>query len=566
MAARVAAAVSGRPPARGITGALRVAIFRRIWAAGLISNLGLMIQSVGSAWTMTQLAASPELVALVQTALMMPQMIFSLASGAIADMYDRRVVALAGVSLSLTGAMLLALASVTGVLVPSLLLALCFVIGSGMSLMGPALQTAIREQVPREVLPAAIALGSIGYSLARSFGPAVGGAIVALMGLHATFAINVLFYLPLVVILSLWKRLRVPPRLPPEGIGRAMVSGVRYILHSPPARVPLSRAFVTATAGGAMAALMPLVSRDLLGGGPQTFGILLGVVGLGALVSGLALAWLRERFGSETLVRVSAVCSGSAYVLVGVSHSLPLTVAALFIVGSLTMMTFSLFNIEIQVSSPRWVVGRSVAAFQAAAAGGTGIGAVVWGLVAQRYGPQVALIGSGLCLIGCVAFGLWLKMPAARDASSIAEAAIPTDPEVKLALTARSGPVIVEIEYRIDPDQARLFYGTMQQMQSIRQRNGAYGWSISRDIADPALWTERFHCPTWLDYLHQRARSTQADRVIELAVWNLHSGPEPVRIRRMLERPFGSVRWKEGAPDTGGDDPLSLSTFPGVSP
>jgi hypothetical protein len=124
-----------------------------------------------------------------------------------------------------------------------------------------------------------------------------------------------------------------------------------------------------------------------------------------------------------------------------------------------------------------------------------------------------------------------------------------TDPEVHLALSPRSGPVIVEIEYRIRPGDARTFYGIMQEVQLNRQRNGAYGWSIARDIGEPELWTERYHCPTWHDYLRQRNRPTTAERAVQRKASAMHIGPEPVRIRRMLERPFGSVRWKDESPD-----------------
>ncbi len=138
-------------------------------------------------------------------------------------------------------------------------------------------------------------------------------------------------------------------------------------------------------------------------------------------------------------------------------------------------------------------------------------------------------------------------MPLAATAADDAEAL--ADPEVRLDLTARSGPVVVEIEYRVEQPRAREFHNLMQQVQLSRQRNGAYGWSIARDIADPELWTERYHCPTWLDYLRQRNRPTASERALTLSAQEFHMGPEPVRIRRMLERPFGSVRWKEDTPD-----------------
>ncbi|MCK1735659.1 MFS transporter, partial [Bradyrhizobium sp. 138] len=121
-------------------------------------------------------------------------------------------------------------------------------------------------------------------------------------------------------------------------------------------------------------------------------------------------------------------------------------------------------------------------------------------------------------------------------------------PEVRLELSGRSGPLVVEIEYRVPRENAQAFHNVMQDVQLFRQRTGAYGWSIARDIADPELWTERYHCPTWLDYLRQRNRSTQSERALDRRAAAFHVGPDPIRVRRMLERPFGSVPRSEDGP------------------
>jgi hypothetical protein len=212
------------------------------------------------------------------------------------------------------------------------------------------------------------------------------------------------------------------------------------------------------------------------------------------------------------------------------------------------MLAVALFNIGVQLSAPRWVAGRALAAFQASIAGGVALGSWAWGHVANSTGVGEALLISGAVMIASPLIGLWLRMPSVGSPSDAAIEAL-ADPEVHMPLTPRSGPVVVEIEYRVEAERAREFHGLMQKVQLSRQRNGAYGWSIARDIADPELWTERYHCPTWLDYLRQRNRPTQAERELTQSAQEYHMGPEPVRIRRMLERPFGSVRWKENSPD-----------------
>lgn len=533
--------------ADGITAPLRVLTFRRIWLASVLANLGALIRSVGAAWAMTQMTSSADKVALVQTALMLPVMLISMPAGAIADMYDRRIVALVSVGIALASAAALTALAWLDLITPNLLLALCFVVGSGMALMDPAWQSSVSEQVPLETLPAAVALNSISYNIARSVGPAIGGIVVASAGAVATFALNALLYLPLIIALFLWKRISAPSRLPPEKLSRAIVSGVRYIINSPSITVVLVRSMVMGVIGGGIIALMPLVARDLLHGGAQTYGAMLSAFGLGAVIGALNITELRKRMAGEAAIQACALSMGGAIIAVALSGEPVLTAVALFLAGAVWMIAWALFNIGVQLAAPRWVAGRSLAAYQAAGSGGIAIGSWAWGYLADVTGVQTTLlISAGLMLVTPV-LGLWLPMP--RISAREQEGEMLADPEVRLELSGRSGPLVVEIEYRVSRENARAFHNVMQDVQLFRQRTGAYGWSIARDIADPELWTERYHCPTWLDYLRQRNRSTQSERALDGQAAAFHVGPEPIRVRRMLERPFGSVRRNEDEPD-----------------
>ena len=542
----------------GIGAPLRIALFRRIWLASLLSNFGLMIHGVGAAWAMTQLTSSADMVALVQSALMFPVMLLSVTAGAIADMFDRRRIGLTALSIGLSGAVALSALAAIGLLTPPLILAFTFMIGCGMALFGPSWQASVSEQVPPDTLPSAVALNGISYNLARSFGPALGGVIVATAGAVAAFVCNAVLYLPLMVTLLTWRRVVEPSRLPPERLTRAIVSGVRYVIHSPSLRVVLWRTLSTGIGGSAILALMPLIARDLLGGGAQTFGIMLGAFGMGAVIGALNVGAARK-FSSEAAVRACLLTMGIGIAVVSLSRIPVLTAAALVVAGAGWTLSITLFNVAIQLSAPRWVAGRALATFQAAISGGVAIGAWVWGHVADRVGTDHALMLSAAAMLAAPALGLWLRMPATggRDEDALDQLA---DPEVNLAITARSGPIVIEIEYRVDPDRARAFYGVMQQVQHSRQRNGAYGWSLSRDLADPELWTERYHCPTWTDYLRQRNRPTQSERALHQSAIDFHLGPDPIRVRRMLERPFGSVRWKDDTPDRAAAEVLPLPT------
>jgi MFS family permease len=532
--------------ADGITAPLRYVVFRRVWLASLLSNLGALIQGVAAAWSMTQMTSSADKVALVQTALTAPVMLIAIPAGAIADMYDRRIVALVALGIALVGATALTALAWLGLVTPNLLLALCFAVGSGMALMGPAWQSSVTEQVPSATLPSAVALNGISYNIARSVGPAIGGVVVATAGAMAAFALNALLYLPLIGALLLWKRTAEPSRLPPEKLRRAIISGVRYITNSPSIKIVLIRSMVTGIIGGAIFALLPLVMRDLLHSGPKTYGVMLGAFGLGAVIGGLNLATLRRRMSGEAATRACALAMGGPIAVVALSREPALTAAALILAGAGWMLAWAVLGIAVQLSAPRWVAGRALAAYQAASSGGIAVGSWGWGRLTDYAGVETALLVAAALMLASPLIGLWLCMP--RIGKRGDETVMLDDPQVRLELTGRSGPLVVEIEYRILQENARAFHSVMQQVRLFRQRNGAYGWSIARDIADPELWTERYHCPTWLDYLRQRNRSTASESALEQQAMAFHVGPGPVRIRRMLERPFGSVRLKDDIP------------------
>ncbi len=535
---------------QGMFTPLRQPVFRRIWTASLFSNFGALIQGVGAAWAMTQLTGRADMVALVQSATFAPLMLLSLPAGAIADSYDRRKVALVAMMIAFSGAIGLSLVTYFGFLTPALLLLFCFIVGTGTALFSPAWQASVGEQVPPAALPQAIALNSISYNIARSFGPAIGGVLVAVLGVLSAFVFNALAYIPMIVVMLLWRRRAEKTRLPPEALGRAMISGARYALHSPPIRTVFMRTLLLGLIGSSSSALMPLVAHDLLHGDARLFGLLLGAFGVGAIIGAFMISKVRERFSDERTMAVCLAIVGLTLIGVGFSRDAILTSVLLVISGGGWMIVMAMCNISIQVSSPRWVTGRALAAFSTAICAGVAIGGWLWGIVARDHGTAFAMIASGAGLIISISFGLFLRMPEIEEQRD--HGLELTDPDAKLEVTGRSGPVILTVSYRIPLDQARGFYTAMVEMEAIRHRTGAYGWSLARDIGDPELWIERYHTPTWHDYLRQRERLTAAD----MAAWDkaraFHKGPEPISFNRLLERPYGSVRWSDDVPDRGG--------------
>jgi MFS family permease len=528
---------------------LREKTFRTIWTASLFSNFGQLILGVGAAWEMVRLSNnSPSMVALVQTALMVPLMLVALPAGAVADMFDRRKIALVGLGFAVLSSTVLTTLAFLGMTTPWMLLGFLVLVGGGVALYSPSWQASIGEQVSPQNLPAAVALGTISYNVARSFGPALGGLIVLAFGAKAAFGINAVFYLPLWLAFFAWTRRHVPSRLPPERIDRAIVSGARYALHSPPVRTVLLRALTYGLASATSSALAPLVAKDLLDGNAGVYGILLGATGVGAVLGALFVSQIRDRMSTETAMRLLAIGSGLPLVVIGLSHSLLLTCAAFFIMGACNILSVSMLNVTIQLSAPRWVTARALSLYSSALTAGIGFGAWGWGLVAAHTNVGFAFIASGVAMLATVLLGLLFPLHADEEIDTEA-VDIGYEPEVGLGLTLRSGPVVIEVEYDVDHEQAREFYDVMVRLQRARNRIGAFDWSISRDIANPALWVERYHCPTWGDYLRMRDRYTQTEFELQEMADSYNRTGHGHRVRRRLERPFGSVRWKADSPD-----------------
>ena len=520
-------------------------LFRAVWIASLVSNFGGLIQSVGASWMMTSLSGSPQMIALVQASTSLPIMLLSLWAGAVADNLDRRRVMLAAQSFMLVASALLALGGWTGLLTPWLLLAFTFLIGCGTALNGPAWQASVGDMVPRSMLPSAVALNSMGFNVARSLGPAIGGAIVAAAGAAAAFLINAVSYVGLIAVLARWRPDLPPARLPRERIGVAMVAGIRYVRLSPPIRTVLVRAALFGFAASAVPALMPLVARDIVGGGPLTYGLLLGGFGVGAVGGALGSRWLRERLSTENLVRVATPALALGAAATAATGWLALTLVALALCGAGWVVALSTFNVSVQMASPRWVVGRALALYQMAAFGGMAGGSWAFGMIADARGVEIALLAAAAIQMLSIPAGLIWRLPAVsqlnldpRDTWQEPRTAVPVEP--------RSGPIVITIEHRIAEADVPAFLAAMAERRRIRRRDGARHWALLRDLGDPELWIERYHVATWLDYVRHNQRRTHADDANSEALRRLRiGGSEPV-VHRRIERQTGSLPASRG--------------------
>jgi MFS family permease len=522
--------------------------FRVIWVASLASNFGGLVQAVGAAWMMTSISDSVNMVALVQASTSLPIMLFSLVSGALADNFDRRRIMLIAQCFMLAVSALLTVCTYFGLVTPWLLLLFTFLIGCGTALNNPSWQASVGDMVPRDVLPAAVALNSMGFNITRSVGPAIGGAIVAAAGAAAAFAANTLSYFALLFALIRWRREVTLSTLPRESMGRAISAGLRYVAMSPNIGKVLFRGFVFGLSASAILALLPLVARDLVAGGPLTYGIMLGAFGLGAIGGALLSARLREHLSSEWIVRIAfAGFAVSALVTASSSHGW-LTSLALLLSGAGWVLALSLFNTTVQLSTPRWVVGRALSLYQTTTFGGIAAGSWMWGQAAETYGPAHALIASAALMVVGAAIGLRLPLPEFQSLNLDPLNRF-SEPLLKLDLKPRSGPIVVMIDYDIADDDVPAFLTAMAERRRIRIRDGAGQWGLMRDLENPTVWTETYHVPTWVEYVRHNQRRTQADAEIGDRLLELHRGETPPRVHRMIERqtilPYDYERYKQ---------------------
>jgi len=515
--------------------------FRALWIATLGSNLGGLIQIVGAGWLMTTLTDSSSMVALVQAATTLPIMLFSLAGGALADNFTKRNIMLAAQIMMMAVSTILAILAVAGMLSPWLLLLFTFLIGCGTALHNPSWQASMGDIVPREDVPGAVTLNSMGFNLMRSVGPAIGGMIVAIAGAAVAFALNAISYIALVRALLRWTPPRVTRTLPRERFGSAMVAGIRYVAMSPNLLKVMGRSAMFGFAAIPVLALLPLVARDLIEGSAFTYGMLLGCFGVGAIMGALLNDRVRAQWHNETIVRGTFLVFAVCVLLLAFSRSVWLSCLALLPLGACWVMTLSLFNVTVQLSTPRWVVGRALAMYQTATFGGMAVGSWVWGGMADLHSAEFALAASSIVLVlGCL-MGLRYTLPE-FGTLNLDPLGRFHEPELQLDLSPRSGPIMVMVDYDIAQEDIPTFLNLMIHRRRIRLRDGARQWGLLRDLENPNIWTETYHVPTWVEYVRHHQRRTQADAYVTEKLRALHRGDTEPHVHRMIERQTVPIR------------------------
>lgn len=481
---------------------------------------------MGAAWLMATLAPSPLLVALVQTATNLPVFLLGVPAGAIADIVERRKLLIITQGAMLAAAAALGALTLAGATGPWTLLWLTFALGVGSTMNGPAWQAIMPDLVPDRDLPAAIALNSVGFNLARAVGPALGGAVVYAVGAGWAFNVNAVSFVGVMIVLYLWRREPEHARASTETVGAAIWAGMRYVRFAPPLHSVLLRSGTFIVGASALWSLLPLVAKVELHSQSSGFGLLLGCLGAGSILAAMMIGRLRQLFSPDIIATSGVVLFGLVSMLLAYLASFASVAGALIAGGMAWMSVNSTLNTSAQTSLPAWVRARALGVYLLVFQGAMALGSVLWGSIAERLGLRTTLLVAGIALLVAAAATVRLRLTGLRELDTRPSLHWP-EPTLVVERPPDHGPVLVTVEYMIKPAQAPAFAHAMEAMRRIRRRDGAIRWGLFEDANTPGRYIETFLVESWAEHLRQHERITMSDRELETIAFAFHQGAEP---------------------------------------
>jgi MFS family permease len=508
----------------------RSPVYRALWIAQFVSNLGTWMQTVGAQWMLVGDPRAAVLVPLVQTATTLPVMLLALPSGVLADLIDRRRLLIATQAAMASGVAALAALTGVGLATPTVLLILLFLIGCGQALTAPAWQALQPELVPREQIPAAAALGSMSMNAARAVGPAVAGALVSLSGPTLVFALNAVSFAGIVAVLIAWRRPVTEQSMPMERPMSALYAGGRFIRSSPVVRRILLRAVLFIAPGSALWGLLAVIADRQLHLTSAGYGLLLGSLGVGAVLGAVGLSRLQAAFGQNPLLVAAAVGFAAATVVLATVPVLAVVLIALVVGGVSWLLALSTLNASMQLSLPAWVRARGLSVYQLVFMGGQALGSLFWGVVAGATSGVTALLISAALLAGCAVSVVWWPLHPSTGKLDVTPSAHWPEPALMFEPAPPDGPVVVQKSYRVAPEHEAGFFAAMARVGRSRQRTGAVQWQLFRSGEEAGTFVEMFVVASWDEHLRQhQTRQTGQDLVAEQEVERFVDGESTLR-------------------------------------
>ena len=494
--------------------------FAVLWIATVASNVGTWMHDVGAGWLMTELAPSPMMVAAVQAATTLPIFLFALLAGAVADIVDRRKLLIwvnAGLGVA---ALAMTFLVQSGMMTAWLLLVFTFLFGTGAAFIAPAWQAIVPKLVPKADLPSAIAMNSMGINISRAIGPALAGFLIVAVGLAAPFFVNALSFVGIIAAVYWWKPAPTPATgLPPERIGGAIQAGLQYAVNSPELRAALIRAAGFFVFASAFWAMLPLIARIELGGGPTLYGIMLAAVGAGAVSGAFLLPKIKAKLGTDGTVMAGTVGTAVVMLVMALVPNQIAAVAVSLLAGLSWIAVLSSLNVAAQTALPDWVRARGLSVFLTVFFGAMSIGSLAWGQVAGIWGVPMALIAAGI--------GIVLMIPVTRGAKLQRAKALDLSPSmhwpepVVVGEEEPDGPVMLQITYRVPEENRATYLALMKDLSGTRKRGGGYRWSVMRDSADPARFVETWWEASWIAHERQHHHVSKEDQALQERIRDL---------------------------------------------
>ena len=498
---------------------LQSPMFRALWIAQFVSNLGTWMQTVGAQWMLVGDPRAAVLVPLVQTATTLPVMLLALPSGVLADLVDRRRLLIATQAAMAAGVALLASLTGAGLTTPTVLLLLLFFIGCGQALTAPAWQAIQPDLVPPQQIPAAAALGSMSMNGARAIGPAIAGVLVSVAGPTVVFALNAVSFVGIVIVLLMWRKPAVEQNFPAERALAALSAGGRYISRSPIVRRILLRTALFIAPASALWGLLPVIAKHQLGLSSSGYGLMLGALGAGAVLGALVLSRLRSRFGQNGLLTVAALGFAASTVVLALVPHFALVLIGLVFGGAAWLLCLSTLNASMQLSLPGWVRARGLSVYQLIFMGGQAIGSLLWGVLAGATSSVISLLVSAGLLVVCALSTLWWPLHAGTGKLDLTPSSHWPEPTLVLEPEPLDGPVLVLTTYHVKPEDEEAFLKAIAAMGRSRRRTGAARWRLYRSIEREHTFVETFIVRSWGEHLHQHyTRLTGQDLLIEQRV------------------------------------------------
>jgi len=526
--AGLSSSVAAAPAPMPAQSALHYRVFRLLWIATVVSNVGGWMYNAACGWLMTSLNSEPLVVALVQVANSLPLFLLALPAGALADMTDKRRFILALEILTSVLSALFALLVGIKVVTPAVLLLFSLLISGLAALETPAWQAIVPLLVPPAALPSAIATNSVGVNISRVLGPALSGVVILTAGIAAPFWLDAVSNLGVIGVIYWWR----PPAarahaLPPERLSSAVRTGLRYALNNRRLRWTVLRSIGFFLFASAYWALLPVLARTQLRGGPTLYGVLLGAIGAGAVSGAFLLPRVRVRAGADRVVMLGEAAGAAALLLFALARQPSIAVLACLLAGVSWIAVLATLNVSAQVALAEWVRGRGLAVYVTVFFGSMSAGSALWGAVAGRVGlPAALVIAAAGALLALVATRRWRVH--SGPAADLTPSMHWPEPVLAGPVEQDAGPVLVTVEYRVAHAHRAEFLAALARREHERRRDGAYAWNTFQDTAHPERILEIFMVDSWLEHLRQHQRVTVADRAAEDLVRRLTLEPPRV--------------------------------------